>query len=789
VGELRVRARGIEIEQGMSVFGGTLGRYVLRQAAGGTVVILLSLTSVVWIGVALRQLELMTSQGQDALRFLVMTTLAIPSMLALIAPVALLIASIHVLNRLNGDSELIVMTAGGAPVWALLKPLGVLALLVALAVSAVNHLAGPWSQRLLREYTILVRSDLISQVIQPWRFTEPESRLTLHIRDRAANGDLLGLLLHDARDPKQVATYLAEKSQIIKQAGAEYLRMEKGHIVRRTDGDKAPQIIAFAEYVIDLNQLESRSEVGTAGARPRERYTTQLIWPPPDDAASRRDRGRFASELHERFASCLYPFAFVLIALAYVGNAQSTRQNRLKGLISAFAAGLVLRMLGIAANNMVAVRPESYLVLYVIPLAGAVLAAVATQRGIRPRPTPGWLLLLGAAIGRLRAGLLRPFEALAARRRQRARSSLFLPGTRTLRRYVAKRFLLSVVGAFTVCACLVFMIDMIELLRLSRRAQDLSVTMLLWIGLLRLPAFTELLLAFAVLVGSIGALLSLNRRSELTVMRSAGMSVWQFLRPGIAVTLVLGVLAVTLFNPMAAAARFESERLVAEVFGMEAGLFAGKGEGTWLRQDGADGQSVLTAQAVADQGLVLSGVIAFLFDPQGRFIERLDAERASLQDGYWELQRTTVTRPKREPEVFSTYSISTYLTRERVGEALGSEIAISFWQLPNLIEVSEKAGLSASKYRMQHAILLARPALLTAMVVLAATVSLRSFRSGGIQTMVLMGMIGGIGLFLLAEVSRQIGASGLISPGLAVWVPIGVSLLVSLTVLLHQEDG
>ena len=325
----------------------------------------------------------------------------------------------------------------------------------------------------------------------------------------------------------------------------------------------------------------------------------------------------------------------------------------------------------------------------------------------------------------------------------RTRSSLFLPGTRTLRRYLAKRFLLGVLGAFTVCACLVFMIDMIELLRLSRRATDLSVGTLLWIGLLRLPAFTELLLAFAVLVGSIVALLSLNRRSEITVMRSAGMSVWQFLRPGVAVTFVLGVLAVTLFNPLAASARFESERLVAEIFGADAGLFAGKGEGAWLRQDGPDGQSVLHARAVADQGLVLSGVIAFLFDPQGRFIERLDAERATLQDGYWELQKSTVSRPKREPETYRTYAIGTHLTRERVGDALGSEIAVSFWQLPSLIEISEKAGLSASKYRMQHALLMARPALLIAMVVLAATVSLRSFRSGGIQTMVLMGLTRG----------------------------------------------
>ena len=221
-----------------------------------------------------------------------------------------------------------------------------------------------------------------------------------------------------------------------------------------------------------------------------------------------------------------------------------------------------------------------------------------------------------------------------------------------------RRFLLGIVGAFVVCACLIFMIDMIELLRLSRRAQDLSVATLLWIGLLRLPAFTELLLAFAVLVGSIGALLSLNRRSELTVMRSAGMSVWQFLRPGIVVTFFFGVLAVTLFNPLAASARFEAERLVAEVFGVEAGLLAGKGEGSWLRQDGADGQSVLNARAAADQGLALSGVIAFLFDPKGRFVERLDAERATLQDRLLGVaEGAVVSRPKREPETFSTYCV------------------------------------------------------------------------------------------------------------------------------------
>ncbi len=360
---------------------------------------------------------------------------------------------------------------------------------------------------------------------------------------------------------------------------------------------------------------------------------------------------------------------------------------------------------------------------------------------------------------------------------------------RTLRYYIAKRFLLAIFGAFAVCAALIFMIDMIELLRLSRRATDLSVATLLWMAVLRLPAFSEILLSFAVMVGSIGALLSLNRKSELTVMRAGGMSVWQFLRPGITVALVLGVAAVTLYNPLAATARSQSERLVAEAFGKEASLLASSGEGSWLRQDGADGQSVMTARATADQGLSLSGVTVFQFDAQDRFAERIDADRATLGDGVWELQRARVSRPGREPETFDTYTVSTFLTREKVGDALGSEIAVSFWQLPELIEVAEKTGLSASRYKMQYALLISRPILLVAMVILAATVSLRSFRSGRIQTMVLTGMVGGIGFFLLTEVSRQVGVAGLISPDMAVWVPISLALLISLTVLLHQEDG
>jgi lipopolysaccharide export system permease protein len=360
---------------------------------------------------------------------------------------------------------------------------------------------------------------------------------------------------------------------------------------------------------------------------------------------------------------------------------------------------------------------------------------------------------------------------------------------RTLRRYIARRFLMTILGTFLLCAILIFMIDFVELLRQAGKGKTVGAGTLVWLALLRLPAYTEILLAFAVLVGTIGALLMLSRKSELAVMRSAGMSVWQFLRPGLVVALLFGVFAVAVYNPLAAAARAESERLFSIAFGKEANLLRTQSLGSWLRQDGPDGASVLNAESYSDKGLTLGGLTVVQYDKAGRFVERIDAVRGELRDGFWELKSVWVTRAGEEPEQHAVYMLSTALTQERVQNALGTVISLSIWELPALIELAEKAGLSADKYRIQQELLLSRPLLLAAMVLLGATVSLRSFRSGRIQTMVVTGMLGGFGFFLMAEVSRQIGVAGLVSPKVAVWVPVFVVALVSTTVLLHQEDG
>lgn len=382
-------------------------RYVFRQAAGALLLILSSLSGIVWIALALRQLEVVTSQGQNAGTLLAMTTLALPNLLALIAPFALLIAVMHTLNRLNSDSELIVMTASGATVWIVARPLILLALIVTGAVAFVNHIGMPWSLRVLREYIVQVRTDLLTQVLQPGRFSSPEKGLTFHIRERAPNGDILGIIMHDTRSGKETMSYLAERGRIVKQDSDAYLVMSGGHVLSQDDLNEPPRIVAFDKYALDLDAFEQRTSE-EFDLRPRERYFSELVNPEPDSRSFKRNPGQFAAELHERFASPLYPLAFVMVALAAVGTAQSTRQNRTRNLVAGFAIAAGIRLAGLALNNVVVQRPHLIPLLYLLPLgaiAGSLVVLVASRRqrtgpGLGDRVWDGLSTLLAGLVGR-----------------------------------------------------------------------------------------------------------------------------------------------------------------------------------------------------------------------------------------------------------------------------------------------------------------------------------------------------------------------------------------------------
>jgi lipopolysaccharide export system permease protein len=360
---------------------------------------------------------------------------------------------------------------------------------------------------------------------------------------------------------------------------------------------------------------------------------------------------------------------------------------------------------------------------------------------------------------------------------------------KTLDLYISKRFLFAIAAVFLLCFALVFLIDFIERLRVASGRDDVPMSTLLLLVLLRTPSFLELILPFPVLLGSMGAFLMLSRSSELVIIRAAGVSVWQFVKPAVVVAALLGVAATALYNPLAAAAKTYADKLSAESFNDQKSLMQFSGGGSWLHQDSIDGPSVLRARIAADKGVSLIGVTVLQFDRNYKFIERIEAKKASLRQGYWELEDVDVSASDRPAQHFHKYNSSTYLDRAHAAKSISSPDSISFWELPKFIKFVEKSGLPVIQYKLQYQLLLAKPLLMAAMVLVAATSSLRPFRFGKIQTMVIAGLTAGFAFFIFGEISRQLGGTEFVPPWVAAWAPGAIASFLALSVLLHQEDG
>lgn len=359
----------------------------------------------------------------------------------------------------------------------------------------------------------------------------------------------------------------------------------------------------------------------------------------------------------------------------------------------------------------------------------------------------------------------------------------------TLGRYFGRRFVGAVAVVFFSCVGLIALVDFLEMTRRFGHRPDASFSSIAYLVLLRLPSFTEQLLPFAVLIGAMGTFLTFSRRLEFVIARSAGMSVWQFTGSSAMAALVIGIFAVTIYNPLSAAMKEQANLVEASMVNRRASLFQSTGREVWVRQQSVDGQSILQAQATAEGGRQLRRVTIFSFDATGRFVERVEAPTATLEEGNWVLRDARVFSAQAEPQEYETYLVSTNLTLEQVRGRLASPDSLSFWNLPEAIEASERAGLRSERYRLQYQVLLARPLLLIAMVVIAAVVSLRMFRFGGVGKMIVSGVVAGFLLYVVSRLAEELGEGGIIHPVLAAWFPAVFGSLMGCLVLLYQEDG
>jgi lipopolysaccharide export system permease protein len=346
-------------------------RYVLTTAATAFATALVVLTGVIWITQALRQIDLLTSKGQTILIFLLMTGLALPSLVAVIAPVALFAGILYTFNKLNGDSELVVMAASGVSPARLLRPVALLSTGVFALVVLVYVQLLPWSFGAIENLTTFVRADFISNFARPGAFSALEQGFVFHYRERTPDGALRGVFMQDRRDLAHPSTYIAEAGKTFDKDGSSYLQLSKGVLLRpQSAGDAA--MVTFDDYTIDLSQF---SKAISTIKRPRERTTAELLAPDSKDQADPSLSGHIRSELLDRLASPLYALVAGLIAFAALCEPRTSRQGRGLAIGGAILAFVIVRALGITATTLTVGVPSAAIFVWAIPI-GASLAAL-----------------------------------------------------------------------------------------------------------------------------------------------------------------------------------------------------------------------------------------------------------------------------------------------------------------------------------------------------------------------------------------------------------------------------
>ena len=358
---------------------GSIGVYIFRTTLGAFLLVLISLTSVIWLTQALREIDLMTNRGQTVFVFIGITGLIIPNLVLIIAPLAQVMAVSHTLNKLSVDSEIIVMNAAGMKPWRLFQPFLAVTIVVSLLIMFIGAYHAPEGLRMLRRWVTEVRTDLITNIVQPGRFTPLDRSLVFYFRERQPNGLLLGILLDDRRDEKERVTILAEQGEIVKNDAGSFIIFDNGSIQRHEVKRADPSIVLFEKYAFDLSQFTGGSQVVQYSVR--ERYLWELVSPSPEDRGYRTQPGNFRAELHDRLMAPIYPFAFLILAYAFLGAPSTTRQSRVWSIVAVICGVTGLRLMGFMSAVIGVTTPVVIVFQYLLLISTMAFGVFAISRG------------------------------------------------------------------------------------------------------------------------------------------------------------------------------------------------------------------------------------------------------------------------------------------------------------------------------------------------------------------------------------------------------------------------
>jgi lipopolysaccharide export system permease protein len=369
-----------------------------------------------------------------------------------------------------------------------------------------------------------------------------------------------------------------------------------------------------------------------------------------------------------------------------------------------------------------------------------------------------------------------------------------------LSKYISRQFFASFIVVVGIFSVLISMIDAVEMLR-KASTREVPFIILIDMVLLKLPILIQTIMPFIILVSAVLAYTALARRSELVVIRSAGVSVWEFLVPSIISAFAIGIFIMLVVNPLSAAMLNKYEHLNAKYFENRQNLLDISDTGLWIKQDfemlpatkdNKDAKNEIIVHALdvkGSQNITLQNVEIIAFDPDDAFTFRVDAPSARLKDNRLILSDAMITNKDNKVINVNFFSLDTNLKQNDIQNSFADPQAISFFELPAFINKLEKSGFSAIPHIMQWHKILAAPFFFAAMVMVGAIFSLKAPRQGMIGHSITYAVIFGFIIYFLSNLVSSIGLSGSMPVMISAWIPILITMLAGVGFLLHQEDG
>jgi lipopolysaccharide export system permease protein len=357
-----------------------LTRYILRQCLGVMVFVTAALSAAVWMAQSLPLIDLIVNRGLSLDVFLYLAALILPRFLDIVLPIGIFIAVLFTFNRLTAESELVVMRAAGLSPMALARPVLILAAIAFAVLMSFSLYVLPVSSRAFKDLQFEIRNRFVSSLIQEGTFTTISDKLTFYIRSREPNGDVVGLLINDSRDPQRPITILAQRAAFVDTASGSRIVMLNGNRQQFDPQTHKLSVLTFQRYTLDLESMQDAPVVRFRGAQ--ERFLGELLFPP-----ARLDpivRTSFIMEAHQRLLIPLSALSFSLIPLACLLPGEFSRRGQGKRVIVALGAAFVFQISSLGVNDLAARFNEAIPLMYVVDLLPFALGlTILLHRGIR----------------------------------------------------------------------------------------------------------------------------------------------------------------------------------------------------------------------------------------------------------------------------------------------------------------------------------------------------------------------------------------------------------------------